>query len=73
MSENRKTTGAYVTGDTSSLEVIKEKAPHWIHHTKESEDYMGGVIYLPECECSRCGFVASREKERCPHCGSIMW
>lgn len=73
MSEERKRKGVRISGNTSSLAVIKENAPHWIHHTRKDDSYWGGVIYLPECACSACGFTVTSEKKRCPHCGVLMW
>lgn len=46
--------------------------PHWIHHTKTDESVVGGIIYLPQCDCSVCGFTVNMEKKICPHCGSKM-
>lgn len=73
MSEKRKNSGVRIDKNTSSLEAIKARAPHWIHHTRNDETYWGGVIYLPECDCSECGFTVTRERKRCPHCGCLMW
>lgn len=48
-------------------------APHWIHHTRKDENVIGGVVYLPQCDCSECGFTVNMEKAVCPHCGAVMW
>lgn len=60
-------------GDTSSLDAIRNNTPHWIHHTKEDPNVMGGLVYLPACDCSECGFTVNIEKKTCPHCGARMW
>lgn len=54
-------------------EVVKKQPPHWIHHTKEDPRLIGGVIYLPSCDCSECGFTVNLEKKKCPHCGAVIW
>ena len=64
--------GAKVSGNDSALDAIHEAMPHWIHHKREDSTYMGGVVYLPACDCSVCGYTVSSEKEKCPHCGSKM-
>lgn len=46
--------------------------PHWIHHTVKDLSSIDGIFYLPECECSVCGYVSNMEKDVCPHCGSKM-
>ena len=46
--------------------------PHWVHHTKTDDSVVGGIIYLPQCDCSVCGFTVNMEKKICPHCGSKM-
>ena len=56
----------------SALDAMKKRVPHWIHDTKKDEHYINGVIYLPGCTCSECGFHSSREKDVCPHCGKSM-
>lgn len=60
----REHTATHVTSNT---------APHWIHHTRKDENVIGGVVYLPQCDCSECGFTVNMEKAVCPHCGAIMW
>lgn len=66
--------GIHISKDVdSSLEIIKKNTPHWIHHTKQDENVLGGLIYLPMCDCSECGFTVNIEKKTCPHCGARMW
>lgn len=64
--------GVHVTKGQSALEAIRNSVPHWIHHTVKDEHYIGGVKYLPECECSECGYVSNTEHPVCPHCGARM-
>ncbi|MBR2991407.1 MAG: hypothetical protein IKF51_08145 [Solobacterium sp.] len=60
--------------DESVLDAIENAMPkpHWIHHTKEDPHSVTGIYYLPECECSQCGFTVGFEKPVCPHCGAKM-
>ena len=41
---------------------------HWIHHTRVDESNVNGMVYLPKCDCSECGYTVSFEKPVCPHC-----
>ena len=60
------------TGNMEKKVIGKKRVPHWIHDTKKDEHYINGVVYLPGCTCSECGFHSSREKDVCPHCGKSM-
>lgn len=64
--------GVHVSSGQSALEALRTSVPHWIHHTVKDEHYIGGVKYLPECECSECGYVSRTEHNVCPHCGAKM-
>ena len=67
MSE-KKPGGLKIEKGESSLDAIQNRMPHWIHHTQKDERFVGGLIYLRECECSVCGYVAEREMPICPKC-----
>ncbi len=67
-----KRKGARVGANDSALDAIHEAMPHWIHHTRENASYVNGIMYLPQCDCSVCGYTVNNEKERCPHCGVKM-
>lgn len=56
----------------SALEKMKAVVPHWIHDTKEDPSSLTGILYLPGCTCSNCGYHANMEKDHCPHCGAKM-
>lgn len=73
MSENKvKGKGIHLSAGKSALDAMKERIPHWIHDTKEDTHYINGIIYLPSCTCSECGYHSNKEKEYCPHCGTKM-
>lgn len=73
MTDNKiKGKGVRVVKGQSAIDAMKERIPHWIHDTKKDDHYMNGIVYLPSCTCSSCGFHSSREKEYCPHCGEKM-
>jgi len=67
-----KSKGIRIKKNQSTLDAIREGIPHWIHHTREDASSLTGVIYLPQCDCSECGFTVSFEKPVCPHCGAKM-
>lgn len=67
-----KRNGARVGKNGSALDAIHEAMPHWIHHTREDKGYLNGIVYLPACDCSVCGYTVRSEKEKCPHCGVKM-
>ncbi len=48
------------------------KHGYWIHTKVEDSKSVTGFFILPECKCSKCGFVVSYERDRCPHCMAIM-
>ncbi|MBE6128205.1 MAG: hypothetical protein E7185_02910 [Erysipelotrichaceae bacterium] len=73
MSESKNNKGLRIDKNSSVLDAIRSRAPHWIHHTRKDESYWGGIVYLPECDCSECGYTVSRERSHCPHCGCAMW
>ncbi len=58
--------------DDNVLDAIEAVIPHWIHHKREDAASVSGFYWLPECECSECGFVVNMEKPVCPHCGANM-
>ncbi len=72
MSIQLKKKGIKVKKGQSALEALREGVPHWIHHTVKNEHYVGGVVYLPQCDCSECGYTSNQEKDTCPHCGARM-
>ena len=47
---------------------LQKRLPHWIHHTRVDESNVNGIVYLPKCDCSECGYTVSFEKPVCPHC-----
>ena len=71
--DNMKQGGIRIGRKESSLEVIRDAMPHWIHKTKEDPASLSGFLYLPQCSCSVCGFEMNYEKEFCPHCGTKMY
>lgn len=74
MIDNKNKKGIRISKkENSTLDVIRNNTPHWIHHTKDDPNAVGGVLYLPMCDCSECGFTVNIEKKTCPHCGARMW
>ena len=69
---SRKKKGIKVNRGESALEAIQNQVPHWIHEKIEDPSSITGYMYSRSCTCSQCGFEASFEKPRCPHCGSEM-
>ncbi len=67
-----KKKGVHVGRNESAYEALKKSVPHWIHHTVKDPSYVGGIKYLPECDCSECGYTSSTEHDVCPHCGAKM-
>ena len=72
MDKKVKGKGIHLTKGESALDAMKRRVPNWIHDTKKDEHYLNGIVYLPGCTCSECGFHSTREKDVCPHCGSKM-
>lgn len=64
--------GVHVGRGESAKDALEKSVPHWIHHFVEDPTYIGGRKYLPECECSECGYVSATEHNVCPHCGVRM-
>ncbi|MBQ9048262.1 MAG: hypothetical protein IJ120_10260 [Solobacterium sp.] len=64
--------GIRIGRNESVLDAIRNGIPHWIHETREDPSSVSGIIYLPVCHCSECGYTASFEKPFCPHCGVKM-
>lgn len=64
--------GIHLGKGESALDEIRKRTPHWVHDTKENPNYINGVMYLPSCTCSRCGYHSNKEKEICPGCGQHM-
>ena len=64
--------GVKVKKGQKAMDALRENVPHWIHHTKEDPSYIEGVMYLPACDCSVCGYTSNQEKKVCPKCGSKM-
>lgn len=60
--------GVKVDKNQSSFDELKKKIPHWIHHTRIDETNVNGMIYLPKCDCSECGYTVNFEKPVCPRC-----
>ena len=69
---SRKKKGINVNRGESALEAIQNQVPHWIHEKIEDPSSSTGYMYSRSCTCSQCGFEASFEKPRCPHCGAEM-
>ncbi|MBE6128086.1 MAG: hypothetical protein E7185_02300 [Erysipelotrichaceae bacterium] len=69
---SRKKKGIKVNRGESALEAIQNQVPHWIHEKIEDPSSITGYMYSRSCTCSQCGFEASFEKPRCPHCGAEM-
>ena len=69
---SRKKKGIKVNRGESTLEAIQNQVPHWIHEKIEDPSSITGYMYSRSCTCSQCGFEASFEKPRCPHCGAEM-
>ena len=67
-----KRKGVRIKKDQSALEAIRGSMPHWIHHTRPDENSVTGFVYLPQCDCSECGYTANMEKPTCPRCGAKM-
>ena len=44
----------------------------WIHHIKEDPESVTGIYYLPQRDCSYCGYTSNNYKKICPQCRSIM-
>ena len=64
----------HIRKDESVMEAIEAvmPKPYWIHHTREDARSVKGFIWLPECECSVCGYTSSMAKPVCPHCGAKL-
>ncbi len=67
-----KKSGVRVAKNQTAMEALRNSFPHWIHHTVEDPNYVGGVKYLPTCDCSECGYTSNTEHKVCPHCGAKM-
>lgn len=72
MADHIKSKGIRIKKGQRAIDALHEGVPHWIHHTVKSDKYIGGVIYLPQCDCSECGYTVNQEKDVCPHCGAKM-
>ena len=72
MSEKVTGKGIRVGKDQSVMDAMEKAIPHWIHEKVEDPSYVGGFRYARNCTCSVCGYEASFEKEKCPHCGTVM-
>ena len=64
----QKPGGLRINKKESALEAIQRRIPHWIHYTQEDARFVGGKVYLRQCECSICGYVAQKELPMCPNC-----
>ena len=60
--------GVKVNKNESTMASLQKRLPHWIHHTRVDERNVNGMVYLPKCDCSECGYTVSFEKPVCPHC-----
>ena len=60
--------GVKVNKNESAMASLQKRLPHWIHHTRVDESNVNGMVYLPKCDCSECGYSVSFEKPVCPHC-----
>jgi rubrerythrin len=69
---NRKKKGIRVARGESALAAIQKAVPHWIHEKIEDPSSVTGFMYSRSCTCSECGYEASFEKPKCPHCGADM-
>lgn len=44
----------------------------WVHKEIQSDNFIDGVIRLPNCYCSVCGVEVLQECNFCPNCGADM-
>ena len=70
--EQLRKTGVRVGKNESALTALKNSVPHWIHHSVDDANYIGGKKYLPACDCSECGYTSNVEHSVCPKCGAKM-
>ena len=57
-----KKKGVRVNKEQTAYDALMDSMPHWIHHKVEAEGYIGGYKYLPQCDCSECGFTSNVEQ-----------
>ena len=51
--------GVKVNKNESAMASLQKRLPHWIHHTRVDESNVNGMVYLPKCDCSECGYTVS--------------
>ena len=56
----------------SREQVEKVWRGYWIHDEIASDKSIEGKLFLPLCNCSRCGGYVQQEASFCPHCGAPM-
>lgn len=72
MTEQILKKGIKIKKGEKAIDALRSGVPHWIHHTVKDDRFVDGVMYLPQCDCSECGYTCNQEKKVCPHCGAKM-